>query len=387
MSWAEPPQQAPAQVDLRRLLGPYNSDDSLRLYDAVFEGGGVKAIAQVGALRCFEEAGLRPRSIAGTSGGAIVGALLAAGATSTDLWSFLVQTDLTEVLDARWLPNRRWLRRAMYGLVPLAPNLIFWNAATKGDRFQALMSDYLKQASGLDHDPTFGDLKALRRDTGHAAELMIVATDVTRRQAIILPRDIGRYEGWGGGNPDDMSVALAVRMSMAIPFVFEPVRLPLAASGGVADIVDGGLSSNYPIWLFDSHNPSGPRFPTFGFLLDETRGQPAQTHRGARWVVPYAWDVFHAGFGAIDRILDAHAEERTIRMPTFKVGTTDFDLGPDLQRQLFEGGYSAAREKLSSFDWSAYIHQYRGGRARIPTTPRVAPGVTESTIEGVAYST
>jgi len=365
----EPPQPTPPQVDLSRLLGPYNSRPSLRLYDAVFEGGGVKAIAQIGALKCFEDAGLRPRNIAGTSGGAIVGALLAAGATSADLWRFLAQMDLTELMDPRWLPNRRWLRRAMYGLVPLVPSLIVWKAAARGRRFQEIMSLNLKQVTGLDLDPTFGDLKKLRHVLPEDTDLSIVATDITRRQAIVLPRDVTCYSGWGGSEPDDMPVALAVRMSMAIPFVFEPVRVPLNGSSATADIVDGGISSNYPIWLFDSYSAAGPRFPTFGFMLDETKDKPPEAYHTVTWLAPYAHNVFQSGFGAIDRILDAHARERTINIPTYDVGTTDFDLTEAQQQQLFRGGYQAAKEKLEAFDWSEYIKKYRGGRARIPLLP------------------
>jgi NTE family protein len=40
--------------------------------DAVFEGGGVRGIAFVGAICCFEENGYEFEKIAGTSAGAIV---------------------------------------------------------------------------------------------------------------------------------------------------------------------------------------------------------------------------------------------------------------------------------------------------------------------------
>ena len=45
--------------------------------DLVFEGGGLKGIALVGAYSVLEERGYRPQNIAGTSAGAIVAALLA----------------------------------------------------------------------------------------------------------------------------------------------------------------------------------------------------------------------------------------------------------------------------------------------------------------------
>jgi NTE family protein len=351
-------------VDLVRLLGPYNSQEGLRLYDAAFEGGGVKAIAQIGAVARLAEAGLRPRRIVGASGGAIVGAALAAGATPQRLWDMLAGIDLTELLDPRWLPNRRWLRRAFYGLLPLLPGLLVWKAAVRGRRFREIVLEQLRDLTKLD-DPTFGDLWLRRAPPGSSLDEFdsaFVATDITRRRALVLPRDSKDF----GIDHAALSVADAVRMSMAIPFVFEPVRLPLADSGVTADIVDGGVSSNYPIWWFDSTSKAGPRYPTFGFLLDESAGAQAEPPQPVRWLYDYAASVVQAGIGAIDRILDAHDEARTIRIPTLGVATTDFDLSPERQAALFASGYRAADEFLQRFDWAQYVKDFRGARARIP---------------------
>ncbi|MHC5543894.1 patatin-like phospholipase family protein, partial [Singulisphaera rosea] len=53
--------------------------------DAVFSGGGVKGIALIGALSVFEEEGYRIVRHAGTSAGAIVGGLHAAGFSAEEL--------------------------------------------------------------------------------------------------------------------------------------------------------------------------------------------------------------------------------------------------------------------------------------------------------------
>ena len=144
--------------------------------------------------------------------------------------------DLTELLDPRRLPSRRWLQRVAYGVIPLLPDLVVRKALFRGDRFRELMQQSLQTITGLTSDPTFRELTA---KTGR--DLRIVATDITRRRAIILPQDIKDYSGWGGSEPEDLPVSLAVRMSMAIPWVFEPVRLPLRDSSTVADIIDGGV--------------------------------------------------------------------------------------------------------------------------------------------------
>ena len=71
---------------------------------------------------------------------------------------------------------------------------------------------------------------------------------------LVLPRDAREYLGI---DPDELEIARAVRMSMSIPMFFDPVvhRNPTDTSDEHV-IVDGGLLSNFPIWLFDS--PAGP---------------------------------------------------------------------------------------------------------------------------------
>lgn len=53
--------------------------------NAVFEGGGVKGIALAGAVQAAEQRGIRFSRVAGTSSGAIVAALVAAGYTAAEM--------------------------------------------------------------------------------------------------------------------------------------------------------------------------------------------------------------------------------------------------------------------------------------------------------------
>jgi NTE family protein len=373
-------------LDLEKLLGPFNAQEGLRLYDAVFEGGGVKAIAEIGALARFHELGLRPRKIIATSGGAIVGAFLLAGTTPQDIWRALASTDLTRILDPRWLPNQRWLRRSMCGLLPLLPELVLWKGAVRGRAFERMMREELSRVCAV-ANLSFRAFRERQQGETYPVELKVIATDVTLRRALALPNDIADYDGWqteseGWGSSDDLSVARAVRMSMSIPFVFEPVELRERANDVPVDIVDGGISSNYPIRYFDSHQAEGPRFPTFGFLLDERLSHSKAKPSTIRWLGDFASHVIQSGIGAIDRILTDHDEARSICIPTLGVGTIDFDLPPKKQEELFWAGYNAATEKLAQFSWHAYVKEFRGGRASIPDGATGEPGE----IDGVVYS-
>ena len=80
---------------------------------------------------------------------------------------------------------------------------------------------------------------------------------------LVLPGDAAQL----GIDPDELEIATAVRMSMSIPVFFKPVTMD------GHEIVDGGLLSNFPIWLFDTDTGITPSFPTFGLLLVA----PAQT--------------------------------------------------------------------------------------------------------------
>src|SRR5690348_4877592 len=79
-----------------------------RRVDLVLEGGGVRGIALVGDLSVLEEHGYKPHNSAGTSAGAIVATLLAAGYTSAELAEIIAALDFTrfcqEVNWERYLP-------------------------------------------------------------------------------------------------------------------------------------------------------------------------------------------------------------------------------------------------------------------------------------------
>ncbi|PEO35075.1 patatin-like phospholipase family protein, partial [Bacillus pseudomycoides] len=53
--------------------------------DGVFEGGGVRGIAHVGAICALAKQGYECERVAGTSAGAIIAALLAAGYSCEEL--------------------------------------------------------------------------------------------------------------------------------------------------------------------------------------------------------------------------------------------------------------------------------------------------------------
>ncbi|MCA1909846.1 MAG: patatin-like phospholipase family protein, partial [Magnetospirillum sp.] len=86
--------------------------------------------------------------------------------------------------------------------------------------------------------------------------------------------------------PQDLPVVVAVRMSLSFPLLIAAVplyRVNYADDKSMQRLLfsDGGLSSNFPIHLFDSILPGRP---TFGISLDDF--DPAQSDRRVRLPMP-----------------------------------------------------------------------------------------------------
>jgi len=168
---------------------------------------------------------------------------------------------------------------------------------------------------------------------------------------LVLPRDIADY----GIDPDDLEVARAVRMSMSIPFFFEPVILK-DKNNRDCYIVDGGVLSNYPVWIFDDGS-ANPPWPTIGYKLVEPESNKPNTING-----PIT--LFAALFSTMMEAHDARYIEdadfvRTIPIPTLGVQTTEFDLSKKKADDLYEAGRKAAEEFFQHWDFNKYKTQYR----------------------------
>ena len=143
-------------------------------------------------------------------------------------------------------------------------------------------------------------------------------------------------------------------MSSSIPFFFNPVHLPYR--GGRSFIVDGGILSNFPIWLFDVKGI--PRWPTIGFRLSECRSQ--QSEQCKKSILSYALDIAETIIDRNDEIyLSDKDAVRSISIPTFGIKATKFDLTREERQKLYKSGYNKAKEFIGSWNFENYIHRYR----------------------------
>jgi NTE family protein len=313
--------------------------------DAVFEGGGVKGIGLVGAVAVAEAKGYDFVNVAGTSAGAIIAALVAAGYRADELKAIVASLDYEKFKDPGWVDRIPVLGKAI--------SLGFEKGIYEGDYFEQWMRQQLKKKGKT----TFKDLvmDEFKDSPNYRYKLRVVASDLSRGKMLVLPHDIKDF----GMEPDDLDVARAVRMSMSIPFFFEPVTMTLPNKHTVY-IVDGGVLSNFPIQLFDDGTPNPP-WPTFGFLLvEEDPSHPVTIRHEIRGPLTMFAALFSTMMEAHDRMyIEADAFARTIPIPTKGVTATEFDLSKERADMLYESGRAAAEAFFSKWDFAAYKRSFR----------------------------
>jgi NTE family protein len=312
----------------------------MTIRNLVFEGGGVKGIAYVGSLQVLEarDALGSVRNVAGTSAGAITAAFVAVGVTSDELRAILGSTDFASFMDG---PG--WVIRD-------AARLFEHYGVNKGDVFEQWCREQIgaitrRTLGEARPDLTFGQLAALaEREPGRFRELFVVTTNLTSQ----LP------EVFSARTRPDVPVWRAVRMSMSIPLFFEAVTFEQCV------YVDGGVSWNYPIDLFDgvTRQPvlGHPAVPpevgvspeTLGFYL----GTPQEIDAARQGWKPLPVSI--TGFKSYAQALlgfmlhtstNLHMDEvalgRTVFIDNAGIGSTEFTLTAAQQQQLMDNGVQA----------------------------------------------
>lgn len=186
----------------------------------VLSGGGAKGLAHIGALKVIEESGVQIDYIAGTSMGAIVGALYASGYSADELLVLFKQVNFEDLIgDEFERKNKSFFERdnADKHTVSLPFNKFKLSLPSSISKGQNTYNFYVKL---LDHVKEVDDFSKL------PIPFFCIATDVETGHQIILDK---------GYLPD------AILASGAIPTLFEPVSI----NGKL--LIDGGVSNNYPI--------------------------------------------------------------------------------------------------------------------------------------------
>lgn len=187
-------------------------------------GGGARGIAQVGLLKAFEEYGIKPDLIVGTSMGSIVGGLYSAGYSVDELDTIAKQTDWNDLLTLNRKSNRRdffvdqkvtedraVLSLRLDGLNPVLPT-----SFNDGQKLSNYLNILIFDAP-IHVNKSFDELKNKFR---------AVCTNLVDGSPVVLS------EG---------SLSKALRASSSVTFFLAPVKYDSLT------LVDGGLVANVPV--------------------------------------------------------------------------------------------------------------------------------------------
>lgn len=201
----------------------------------VLGGGGAKGAAHIGVLKYIEERGIPIDCVAGTSMGSIIGGLYSLGYSPEEMkriisdvdWSHLMlnRVDPTMMSSNELALYRDYLLRVPFNLRQGSRTIVS-SRSLRSTIISSLPSSFM---GGSNVSNLFNSLSLGYNDSISFDSLPIpfscVATDIVTGEAYIFRRGV---------------LPMAMRASMAIPGIFDPVRL------GEHLLLDGGMVNNFP---------------------------------------------------------------------------------------------------------------------------------------------
>jgi len=316
----------------------------------IFEGGGAKGLAHVGALKAVE-ARVQFLGVAGSSAGAIVAALVAAGYSADELYEKQSRGGALNIdFTYKFFGRLRWdewknfaadfkksfCEVSVWGAWIRAPFLYLRHSHVI-DRIHERHGVFSNQELALWVNELL--VKKLRQRKVIDNNIVEVAFQHIDTPLKIVASNISaqRIEIYSRETTPEMSVAQAVAASASIPFFF----IPSGKNGEL--VLDGGLLSNFPAWLFDTERRKyGPQMPTLGFRLvpELTSASGCADNFLGRLIYAVL---------AGDSSLEVREIENLHTIPLkVKVEATSFDLSDSELDRLYESGKTDAENYLIS---------------------------------------
>lgn len=188
----------------------------------VLSGGGAKGLAQIGVLKAFNEAGLKPDIVVGTSMGALIGALYATGSDPKSIDSLVKTVEWNEIY------SNTVNRKKLFVSQKSEPSNHLFEIRFDHNFKPSLLSQSYGQYiyDMLIPKLAFAQFNAKGNFDSLPVALRIISTDLLTGKKIVFSK----------GN-----LVTAIRASCSVPLIFSPVEIDSLL------LVDGGLSSNVPV--------------------------------------------------------------------------------------------------------------------------------------------
>jgi predicted acylesterase/phospholipase RssA len=306
----------------------------------VLGSGGVRTLAYVGALEVLEqEGGIEFASISACSAGSLVGAVVAALGSMSEVSAKIEAIDLRRLVSRtmlpallRWAPPMRW---------PFA----------KYD--STVVVEIIEELIGA--DCTFRELKI---------PFATPAIDLLSKRLLV----------YATGTHDTMKVADAVRIAVGIP----PLFAPYDAGGRV--VVDAAIATRCPVWMVGR---SDDEYPIIALIPAETA-----TTTPPRQIRSFLQTMIEAGAACRDQyIIDQIPRVREMEIPVCDLDAHDFVEVERRKQYLFETGRRVAREYLERWGPDLAGEPSRRYRPTSPTKPghdEQAAATASSMMQGFA---
>lgn len=180
-------------------------------YTCLFGGGAIRGVSYIGAIKAFEELGIKPDTLAGSSVGSIIAALLAVGYNAEEIKETFLKV------------NFELFKDISLGLGPIF-------ALSKGEVFLEWVRELIeikyygkKYKKGTNKAVTFKDIDK---------DLVIITTDLSNFEC----KEFSKFE------TPDYEIASAIRISCCMPGLMKPIEYNKTL------LVDGDLQKSWPMW-------------------------------------------------------------------------------------------------------------------------------------------
>jgi predicted acylesterase/phospholipase RssA len=301
-----------------------SADHSTRFFKnslGVFQGGGCRAAAFIGAFAEATTRGVRFSEVAGTSAGSIVAALVGAGASPEALEDLVRELDFSRFLAApKEFPESRY-SRTLTLLLRATPwskyrFILERQGLHSSSQIETWLDEQLRELLHVDAPVRFSDLPIPTH---------VIATDLVRRDIKV----------WSSRDTPNDEVAKAVRASCSIPGFFQLVD---------ERYIDGGLLSNLPAFVYSRDEASR----TSRVLAFALRSEASiLDSRNLSSIAKATLGTLTDGAQALQMRLQSHVH--TVAIPTGDIEATDFDkMDRNAVEILIENGRTAAGEFLDA---------------------------------------